>query len=429
MFSFSTMTTSQPPNLAERLAQREKELHFDIQAQTADLPSDNASRKPLPGSIVAFVAWQTIRRLVEASEEVYMDLFGAIVTSWPGSTKPTIEEQLADEAAWVQTYFSECHRAYFSEIRTALAETRFTHIESQDLPAAAHRLGCSPASLLKSVALHQRAPPTLTPHIYIAPFLPSAENAIRAEMNMSRPERAAPGLDMDVLVVCTYKAVVHEAQHIAGTIVHGALYTTPKLIQDAFQTVLQVGLEEESTVVDSEKEDVAKDLTESIDGMEEEDGEIGDWYEATRYGAFGSPMLLSKHDYYVASEWYLRLGGYLPGDPFAQQLLDHHVAAWAANIQRGQSLSAPHRFFEPRTTTSVQLYSLCLEDIGSPPNLPTLSASPSPRAGLRSSQHHTTTMNSHGSMGNRKLKKVSEIRRLGDVGYPNFHGVLRARST
>ncbi|KAJ7928859.1 hypothetical protein B0H13DRAFT_1541480, partial [Mycena leptocephala] len=95
-------TTMSITELIPLLAQRDADYDLDSEQQTATIPSWRPASQPLLGSLVGYIACVTLRSLATAEETVVWDVFGSIISRWPGSKSGTSPSQsLDEEREWV----------------------------------------------------------------------------------------------------------------------------------------------------------------------------------------------------------------------------------------------------------------------------------------------------------------------------------------
>ncbi|KAJ7707584.1 hypothetical protein B0H17DRAFT_1192057 [Mycena rosella] len=223
--------------------------HLDARDFNFSLDSSTATAR------VAYVVCTTLRALATAGDDVLWDIYGDIISAWPGCTASKAQEMFGNAVEWA----SEYRRVYVF------------FVPSPSLAAFAAHLTADVEDLSHVLAMHHRSQNALNT-IYILPFLPRVEVLIEAG-SFSSENGMRPGYDMDVVLVSTAKTVVHETRHLVESLFHGAHYTPP-MVQGGFPAPSKTN----------------KSVTPTF-GVQ---GEAGDWYEVCHYGAFLSPALVSS---------------------------------------------------------------------------------------------------------------------------------------
>ncbi|KAJ6561482.1 hypothetical protein DFH09DRAFT_1479826 [Mycena vulgaris] len=383
--------------LADLLDRRDICMSLNPTKQTARFPIFSGGPGPVPlalDSHIAYVACQTLRHIATATDETLWDIYGDIISKWPGSAAPGVLKSWEEGKQWVETFRSQTDTTQTIQgIRKALATLSIIFVPSTSLPAFAQHTRGDLDEITHSLALHHRSSQGSN-IIYIMPFLPRVEALLRASLH-SADKGSVPGHDWDVAVVSAAKAMVY-----------GASYCTPPMIQGAFSPPLLPS--EHATPLPSD----------TIQG------EAGDWYEVSHYGAFLSPALVCPTSFGGLAESHLRLTGYHSegARPFQlRYLLPNAVHRLAEQVHDGSFIStAP--IFIPDHTFPVSGFVLELTDMD-----PQDSTVPPPTLPDQTVFRHTSIARRSGphTLPNYPTKSVDDISDIRMLGYGNLRGVLR----
>jgi hypothetical protein len=189
------------------LDQRDADCHLDSEQQTATIPSWRDASEPLVGSLVGYIACVTLRSLATAEETVVWDVFGSIISRWPGSKSSTSPSQsLAEEREWVARYCEETEKSLVErqllDLRRALATIRLEIVVDTEEFAKAHRA--------QDV-------------LYLLPDLPRLENFLKAKC-IEVGTAFLPGHGLDVVVIITAKMIVNECRHLVSILEHDFIH-------------------------------------------------------------------------------------------------------------------------------------------------------------------------------------------------------------
>ena len=214
---------NQTQDLNDLLDARDDQFSLDLTQKIARLPvfSDNQHVSLPVYSQLGYFACLTLRNLATAKDEVLWEIYGDIISNWPGSTAQGIQKSRKDQFHWVQAYRSKMDpgdmERTISNIRKALATVKLEVVLSHLLPAFARHVSADIEELKHAIALHWHSKRNENT-IFILPFLPTVEGLI-ATSCISPGMGFLPGHDMDVVIVTTAKAMVHESRHMVGTLV------------------------------------------------------------------------------------------------------------------------------------------------------------------------------------------------------------------
>jgi hypothetical protein len=165
-----------------------------------------------------------------------------------------------------------------SVIRKALAMVQLVFVSTNALENFAQHVDVDVSELPLAIAVHNRTE-TEKHTISILPFLPRVE-ILLAGSQLSPVYGSFPGHDQDVLVISAAKTIVRETRHMIGTLVsvsshgrtkcdgfqlHGVAYFTLPMVQGTSTDPLA--------------------LQPQFDSEKAVQGEGGDWYEISHYGA------------------------------------------------------------------------------------------------------------------------------------------------
>jgi hypothetical protein len=183
------------------LTQRDADYHLDSVQQTATIPSWRPASQPLLGSLVGYIACVTLRSLATAEETVVWDVFGSIISRWPGSKSGTSPSQsLDEEREWVGRYREETERSVLErqlfDLRMALATVRLEFVAD-----------------IEAFAKADRARDVL----YLLPDFPRLENFLKRK-HIEPDTGFLPGHGLDVVVITTAKTIVRECRHLVGSV-------------------------------------------------------------------------------------------------------------------------------------------------------------------------------------------------------------------
>ncbi|KAJ7228747.1 hypothetical protein GGX14DRAFT_614769 [Mycena pura] len=389
--------------LDAHLNARDSHLSLDSDKMTARCPVFNRKDIPALPSQVAYVACQTLRSLATADTEVLWEVYGDIISGWPGpeSNAQSIEQTRDEERSWVKTYREKDSKDMtqtISNIRLRLATACLKHVPTISLISLATYLSTSTDiidTFDRVLALHHRSNED-EDTIFILPFLPRVEYLIGACFNS--PSKTS--CMIDALVVSTAKAIVHESRHMVGTLIHGVSYLTPPMVQRAFR-----------------QEEVQEEAVQ---------GEAGDWYDASRYGAFHlCPSLVSPTDSGPIETTTLVLTGHINDRRGLRYLVPSAVADWAQHVRDGLFITSPHRYFITDYTLPVIGWVRDLEHLDAQnPDGPTVP--------IQTQSHHTSSAGPSESGSHtvlwRSMKPVKGITDARELGYSNLRGVIMDRS-
>jgi hypothetical protein len=189
------------------LDRRDADCHLDSEQQTATIPSWRDASEPLVGSLVGYIACVTLRSLATAEETVVWDIFGSIISRWPGSKSSTSPSQsLAEEQEWVACYREETEKSLVErqllDLRRVLATVRLEVVVDTEEFAKAHRA--------QDV-------------LYLLPDLPRLENFLKAKC-IEVGTGLLPGHGLDVVVIITAKMIVNECRHLVSILEHDFIH-------------------------------------------------------------------------------------------------------------------------------------------------------------------------------------------------------------
>ncbi|KAJ7498472.1 hypothetical protein FB451DRAFT_1161211 [Mycena latifolia] len=405
------MNHIQQLEIEHRIVQRETLLRCNVvKPETAILPIVPPSTGPyIPDSHISFIVCQTLRSLAMADTETLWDIYGSIMSKWPGSRQTSVESCVADERAWVAKFRQDGPPDDLEfRVRRAIADVEVQFIPTSQLKARADAWGKTVDELSDVVALHYRHESAKS-ILFILPFLPRVEQWILGQV-LSPGVGLLPGQDLDALLVSTAKTVVHETRRIIATLLHGVAYTTPCLVQGSFAPPLSPAIHDEIPMEGGPW------------------GEGGDWYEVSRYGAYTCPGLIAPTEEPTSFDNVaVAISGHLDETGPPRRLGFPQVGILAHLARTGRFVSDARRFFSAETTVRYKGYSVNMDTLDkiftpawqavTPPQQQTLlrlSSRPSPRPQPPTSSDGTAP----------QLRSFS-VR--GRMGYPNHPGVLRVR--
>jgi hypothetical protein len=224
------------------LCQRESMVCYDSSKEIANVFGHSGWRA-LEESKVAYMAYRTLRALALAEEEDLWNLYGSIISRWPGlGTSTCIEDAFDNERRFVGDYRqqmagTEEETRILTLIRKTLASVELSFIRYEQLESFAST--CVSASVddprLDSLAFHHRVDENLN-KIFLAPYLPQMENWL-LEGLIAKNEGYNPGEDLDVILLSTAKAIVHETRHLVGSVVIQGSFAPPLRDQPGTQVL------------------------------------------------------------------------------------------------------------------------------------------------------------------------------------------------
>ncbi|KAF8204301.1 hypothetical protein K438DRAFT_1964658 [Mycena galopus ATCC 62051] len=361
-------------------------------------------RVNIPPSFVFFYACKVLNDLVLAEEETIWDLYGDIIAAWRGPTagKGTLKnlsELWQDETDWVSAFRkerdSEELATVVTKIKFALANTELSYVPAIFLEDFAAETSAEVPELIDSIAAHFRSE-TSKNSIYLLPFLLKIElNLVNGDLSREQPRSEAE----DVLIIATAKAIVHESRHLVGTLLHGVTYRSPAIRQGLFT-----------------------DSPEELDEATTQ-GEAGEWFEASRYGASIQPSLLSPSEEGPLSTARLAIIGHIDGAAATRSLQPSMVTEIANTVRAGTFFQASLFFGVEQTRVLENTYVLYLPQLEPTSFYPTLSSPSSIWRHCRASPRQTNASE------NSLVKSPKEVlaapsHRLRGL-YQNYPGVVR----
>ncbi|KAJ7642691.1 hypothetical protein DFH06DRAFT_604886 [Mycena polygramma] len=325
------------------IARRHQDLDFNSAQETASMyffPENSPLYPPIRDSKTIYVAISTLDQLALASDDILWEIFGSVISMWPAGVQlRTVAECKADESAWVAKYRTETQASVqaqvLDKIRKALAEAELFLVPSTDLDVFTKihgEKGKSSESESEdekeeednegefdhTLAMHRRHSDCFD-RIYIFSTIPVTENLLISKI-ISSVYGIDPGFGLDVLLVATAKAVVHEARYLVASTLHGDQYRNPLLMQGSFNP----------------SDHASKSYFAA--------GEAGTrWYEVSRYGSFIAPMLVSTLNPPTLASSTLELVGHIGRGPLRAAFAST-VQAQADRIRAGTFI-VPQRFF------------------------------------------------------------------------------------
>ncbi|KAJ7678984.1 hypothetical protein DFH06DRAFT_1290799 [Mycena polygramma] len=412
-------------SISEILHQRDRLYAVDHAQQTAQLPvwqSANSTLIPeieeLSSSHTAYLALTTLWSLALATDDDLLELYGTIITRWRGADVQSAVEAYQAEKRAIRDYIAQVAQdeleKTFILIREALATAELLFVSNLDQFSleAQHIQDIPPEDLLMVVGLHHRSASSLKT-IYIFPHLPKLEILIKSKL-VEPATGLLPGRAMDALEVSTAHTILHESRHLVGTPLYGPKYKTPVLVQGAFPATPLLP----SATLDGIDEDATVDK--SVLG---DQGEAGDYWDTTRYGARPDLSIVSpSEDTLSYSSVEVVLTGRIPGNPFTQQVEPGRLAHLANKARAGDYLNVK-RFFQPHSVVPVTGYLVYLNEFEkgeeTPDDTPRALQSP-----LRKSSARTISQN-HYLSSTIVYAESSEIQNnQGRRGYGTLHRVL-----
>jgi len=167
-----------------------------------------------------------------ARDDVIWEVYGDIISKWPGSTTQDIPEGLRNQNSWIEMFQQRTDpdviAQTLSNIRQSLATIDLEIVPPDLLSAFARHISVDVEELEYAIAMHHRSQRDKNT-IFILPFLPRIEALI--ELSRLSPDKALlPGQDLDVAIVSIAKAMVHETRHVVGTLVRASLYSLATLL-------------------------------------------------------------------------------------------------------------------------------------------------------------------------------------------------------
>ncbi|KAF7377541.1 hypothetical protein MSAN_00176400 [Mycena sanguinolenta] len=296
-------------------------------------------------SKVAYAAYKTLATLATAESALLWRHFGDILAQWPGAASRNFEEAYQQERAWVDSFREEGPAeadALIMEVRKVIASVELQYVTVESFPAFIdftsanddERLGLDSA-----LCIHPRSQQSIDT-IFVFPFLPQLEDYIKDGI-MSSPHSAS---FLNVIIVATAKAIIHETRHMLGRLIHGIQYCTPPMVQGLLAPPLP------STHAEQLPANAVQ-------------GEAGEWHEISRYGTVLSPALVSPTEVVSLETVTLHLIGHLNGDTSPRYLLYSRVNEMAERVLDGTFVELSSPFFGINTTRRVTGYVVSLKDL------------------------------------------------------------------
>ncbi|KAJ6482416.1 hypothetical protein C8R45DRAFT_301988 [Mycena sanguinolenta] len=220
------------------LADQATHFGVDATAATAILPQfghGGTGGHTVRHSKVAYAAYKTLAALATAESTLLWRHFGDILAQWPGAASSNVEEACRQERAWVDSFREKASAeadALIIKVREAIASVKLQYVPVESFPAFIDFTSANDGERLKldtALCIHHCSQQNIDT-IFVFPFLPQLEDYIKHGLMSSLQSTSF----LDVIIVATAKSIIHETRRMVGTLIHGAQYCAPPMVQGSF---------------------------------------------------------------------------------------------------------------------------------------------------------------------------------------------------